>query len=47
MKKNKILRLASVMLMLCLITTCAISGTFASTPHPAQAPTQQELLSGA
>lgn len=29
MKKNKILRLASVMLMLCLITTCAISGTFA------------------
>ena len=29
MKKNKFLRLASVMLMLCLITTCAISGTFA------------------
>ena len=29
MKKNRILRLASVMLMLCLITTCAISGTFA------------------
>ena len=29
MKKNKFLRLASLMLMLCLITTCAISGTFA------------------
>lgn len=29
MKKNKFMRLASVMLMLCLITTCAISGTFA------------------
>lgn len=29
MKKTKFLRLASVMLMLCLITTCAISGTFA------------------
>lgn len=29
MRKNKFLRLASVMLMLCLITTCAISGTFA------------------
>ena len=29
MKKVKFLRLASVMLMLCLITTCAISGTFA------------------
>ena len=29
MKKVKFLRLASLMLMLCLITTCAISGTFA------------------
>ncbi|MBQ3571327.1 MAG: hypothetical protein IJA15_00710, partial [Clostridia bacterium] len=29
MKKNKSLRLASVLLMLCLITTCAVSGTFA------------------
>ena len=29
MKMNKFIRLASVMLMLCLITTCAISGTFA------------------
>ncbi|MBQ8392153.1 MAG: hypothetical protein IJX51_00120 [Clostridia bacterium] len=29
MKKVKFLRIASVMLMLCLITTCAISGTFA------------------
>ncbi len=29
MKKNKFMRIASVMLMLCVITTCAISGTFA------------------
>ncbi len=29
MKKNKFLRIASAMLMLCLITTCAVSGTFA------------------
>jgi len=29
MKKNKFLRIASALLMLCLITTCAVSGTFA------------------
>ncbi|MBQ7407948.1 MAG: hypothetical protein IJW13_01560 [Clostridia bacterium] len=29
MKKSKSLRLASILLMLCLITTCAVSGTFA------------------
>jgi len=27
--KNKFMRIAAVMLMLCLVTTCAISGTFA------------------
>lgn len=29
MKKNKALRLASVLMMACLLTTCVISGTFA------------------
>lgn len=29
MKKNKVLRLASVLMMACLLTTCVISGTFA------------------
>ena len=29
MKKNKFLRIAAALLMLCLITTCAIGGTFA------------------
>jgi hypothetical protein len=37
MKKNKFMRLASVMLMLCLITTCAISGTFAKYTTSAKA----------
>ncbi|MDE6767712.1 MAG: hypothetical protein K2J35_05915, partial [Eubacterium sp.] len=29
MKKNKMMRIASALLVLCLLTTCVISGTFA------------------
>jgi len=43
MKKNKFMRLASVMLMLCLITTCAISGTFAKYTTSASATDQARV----
>lgn len=38
MKKNNAMRLASVLLVLTLLTTCVISGTFAKSPPAATKP---------